>query len=485
MHPNPLLRMTGLVLMLLLALPAMATSQDIDSSPVAAQGEAQDPAQQDAPPVVPPPLAPEEIEQVTEDAVRAEATQIAGQDAAHAQRLRAIFAALEDLQGLQVVVEAGIVVVSGTTPTRADADRALGMARALEGVLLVVDEVHVERSMGRRFRSSWDQAVNQLRAAIAYLPMLAAGAAILLLSWLLARLLRDVDFLYRLLSRRVLLQNLLRQSIFAAVLTGGFVATLRFIDAGALIGTVLGAAGVVGIAIGFAFRNIVENYLAGVLLAIRQPFSARDVVNIDGAEGTVLRMTTSETTLLDADGNHLRLPNAMVFNGKVLNYTRNPLRRFTVSVGVGTTVDLAGAQALGVETLGRMNGVVDDPAPSSRIAALGDSTVGLQFYGWVDQRAANYLKAASEALRLVKHAFDVAGIPMPAPAYQVQLENSPSSTSPRKATPGKPAAEPRPADSGPPPETVDVTAADDVKKQVEEEIERSGEENLLAEDDGR
>ena len=193
-------------------------------------------------------------------------------------------------------------------------------------------------------------------------------------------------------------------------------------------------------------------------------------------------MTSSETTLLDADGNHLRLPNAMIFNGKVLNYTRNPLRRFTVAVGVGTDVDLGRAQRLGVETLQRMNGVVEDPAPSARVAALGDSTVTLEIFGWVDQRNANYFKAASEARRLVKTAFDQAAIAMPAPAYLVQFDASAAAVLPGAPSP-RTEPEPPTADSGPPPEEVDLSAEEDVTRQVEQEIARSADDNLLAEPD--
>lgn len=464
--------MAGLVLGLSLAVSGAA--QEAGTTP-----DVQ--AQEEAVPAERPTLEPEEIELLTEEASRAEATEIAGQAAALSERLRSIFAALEGLGALRVEVQAGIVVLSGTAPTRDEADRAVAMAGALEGVVLVVDEIQVEKSMTRRLAASWEKAEGQLRGAIGYLPLFAVALAIVAAGWALARLLRDATFLYRFVSERVLLQNLLRQTVFAAVLVGGVVLALRFLDAGALLGTALGAAGVVGLALGFAFRNIVENYLAGILLAIRQPFRVRDAVDIDGAAGTVLRMTTSETTLLDADGNHLRLPNAMVFNGKVLNYTRNPLRRFTVAVGVGTDVDLAHAQQLGVQTLQRMKGVVDDPDPSARIAALGDSTVQLELYGWVDQRETSYLKAASEALRLVKVAFDQAGIAMPAPGYLVRLESEAAGTERPAARAEAPGAGAGPADSGPPPERIDLSADDDVSKQVEEEIARSDEENLLAE----
>ncbi len=423
-------------------------------------------------------LEPEEVERVVEQASEAEATEIKGEEAALSERLRSILNAVDDFRGMRVEVEAGIVILSGAAPSREAAERAVEMAGKLEGVLLVVDGVRVEKGLWQRIGNSLDHAWKQGVALAASLPLFAVAFALFALFWFVARLLRDAKFLYRLASKRELLQTLLRQTVFVAVLIAGLVVALNFLEAGALIGTILGAAGVVGIALGFAFRNVVENYLAGILLAIRQPFGARDLVGIDGALGTVLRMTASETILMDADGNHLRIPNAMVFNGKVLNYTRNPMRRFQIAVGVATDVDLCRVQSLGVETLRRMKGVAEYPEPSSRIAALGDSSVQLEFFGWVDQNTAGYLKVASEAHRLLKTAFDDADIEMPAPIYLVHLDRMPAELQKGAPTPKKSrkAAAPKP-----PSEDIDVAPESDIQDQVEAEIARSGEENLLDE----
>jgi len=420
-------------------------------------------------------LSPDEANRLAAQASQAEAGEIASEGAALGERLRAILAAVTAFRDIRAEVTAGVVVLHGVAPSVAAADDAVRMAEKLDGVLLVVNEIAIEKDLARRLDNAWAAVKGRLQSALGSLPLLFSALLVFAGFWLVARLLRDADCLYRLLSSRILLQNLLRQTVFVLVLLAGLVAALLLMDAGAVISTALGAAGVVGIALGFAFRNIVENYLAGILLAIRQPFRARDVVDIDVSSGTVLRMTTSETTLLDADGNHLRLPNALVFNGKVLNYTRNPLRRFTVAVGVGTHVELDGAQDLAIATLARMNGVVEKPAPSAAVVELGDSTVLLEIYGWVDQGTANFVKVASEARRLVKAAFDEAGIEMPAPAYAVTL----SAPLPDLQTPPeRPAGVPPPI--GPDPEEIDISAADDVAEQVEKELAQTGAEDLLA-----
>lgn len=420
---------------------------------------------------------PAEVERLIQEATQAEATEIVGEDAKTAQRARSILGAVDDFAGITPEVEAGILVLSGKAPTRDAAARAVTILEKLEGVVLVVDDVEVELGLGRRLEESWNSVVDQGRGVIAALPLIAVALAIVLGFVLLGRWLRDADFLYRMTSERVLLQSLLRQTVFAGVVVIGCVAALRFLDAGTVIGTILGAAGVLGIALGFAFRNIVENYLAGILIALRQPFSARDVVNIDGNAGTVLRTTSSETTLMDADGNHVRLPNSMIINGKVLNYTRNPLRRFTVGVGVGTLVDLERAQEVGLGTLKRMKGVMQEPDPSSRVAVLGDSSVTLEFFGWVDQLQSSYVKVASEAHRLVKEAFDEAGIDMPPPTYALTFDAPPPEL-PAAAVGSGEKAPPRPKVAAAP-EAIDVSPESDIDDQVNRELALSDEPNLL------
>src|SRR5690606_21022551 len=116
------------------------------------------------------------------------------------------------------------------------------------------------------------------------------------------------------------------------------------------VGALFGAAGVAGIILGFAFREIIENYLASILLSLRRPFSTGDHVVVATHEGKVIRLTSRDTILMTLEGNHLRLPNSVVFKAEILNFSRNPLRRFDFSVGLGVDEDISSAIALGRDT---------------------------------------------------------------------------------------------------------------------------------------
>ena len=182
----------------------------------------------------------------------------------------------------------------------------------------------------------------------------------------------------------------------------------------------------------------------------------------------------SELVLLTVEGNHIRLPNAMVFKNVMTNFTRNPRRLFAFDVGIGVQEDLVEVTRIGVETLDAMNGVLPDPAPFARIEALADSSVTVRFNGWVNQQTADFFKVKSEAIRLVKTALDEAGIDMPEPTYRLQVSRRETPPPPEKSEAEAPASEQA--------ATIDVAPDGKLEAQVEEDLAQSDEPNLL--DDG-
>ena len=304
--------------------------------------------------------------------------------------------------------------------------------------------------------------------AVDYLPLMVVALIVLLLFWLAASLLARWDALYRRLSANDFLCDFLRNGVKVIVILAGVIAALEVLNATAFIGTALGAAGLVGLVLGFALCDTVENYFAGILLSVRQPFVPHDRVLIAGFEGNVVRLTPRATILMTLDGNHVRIPNATVFNGVLVNYTRNPLRRFVFDIGVGIGESLAPAQQLAAATLVGMAGVLADPPPRVDVHALGESNVVLRAYGWMGQRSHDFLKVRSEAIRLVKEAFDAAAIEMPAPILTVQRV-------------GESAAPARRAPTGPP-EAIDVVRRDDITGQVANERRKTEEPDLLRSD---
>jgi small-conductance mechanosensitive channel len=272
-----------------------------------------------------------------------------------------------------------------------------------------------------RLQAVWDQLLDHLVDLVAYTPLILVAAIVLLIFWWFAWLVGRREKLFSRVTSNRFLQDLLRQSARTAVFLVGVLLALEILQVTALVTAVLGAAGVAGIAIGFAFKDMAENYVASILLSLRHPFAPGDHVVVGSYEGKVIRLTSRATILITLDGNHLRIPNADIFKGTILNYTTNPRRRFSFNVGVGVQEGLSRARETALAVLDEMDGVIAEPEPMVLIDQLGDSTVSLVCRGWVDQRGADFYKVRSEAIRLVKERFDEEGITMPEPTYRVQM----------------------------------------------------------------
>ena len=306
------------------------------------------------------------------------------------------------------------------------------------------------------------------------LPLLLLALLLVWLAWLFGNWLARRALLVRLVRSNSFLHDLARTTVRVVVVGLGVLGALELMDATALVGAVLGTAGVMGLALGFAFKETLENYLAGILMSLRQPFAPRDHLVIDGHEGIVIAMTSRATILMTPDGNHLRLPNARVFRSVMLNYTRNPSRRFEFDVGVGVGEDLVLAQSIGTDTLRALDGVLEQPPARAHISSLGDSNVQLRFHAWVDQRSHDFLMVKSEAIRTVKLALERAGMDMPEPIYRVQITER--ARAPAKGdAPGSGAQASRLAA----PAAVDTRAHSDLQQQIEHDPRADASADLL------
>lgn len=258
----------------------------------------------------------------------------------------------------------------------------------------------------------------------------------------------------------------------------GLVIALDLLDATALVGAVVGTAGLAGLAIGFAFKDIAENYLAGIILSLRQPFAKNDLIVVGGHEGKVVRLTARETMLMTPDGNHVQIPNAIVVREPMINYTRNPRRRFAVDVDVAAETELSAALDIGLAVLTAMKGIIDDPAPAGLIVGFGNGTTALRFFGWVNQREAEFGRVRSEAMRLLKEGLEASGVALPSPEYRVALGSSDSGG--LEERPRRPAAdEGARAPVGIDARQRDVTVDRTLDEQIEEERRMDDAEDLL------
>ena len=402
------------------------------------------------------------------------------------RRLTSIFSEIAALRGLTVDVNGGVVALRGEVDSVATEHKALQFARQVEGVVEVQNEMTVNRDLQPRLQATWAKIIALGQELLAGLPLFVLALMVLVVFWLAGRWVAARQRLFRRISPNVFIATLLGQLVQLLFMVLGLVLALVLLDATALLGTILGAAGIIGLAVGFAVRDTVENYIASILLSIRNPFEVNDFVDIDGHAGNVVKLTSRATILLSPDGNHIRIPNAMVFKAVIVNFTRHAERRFDFDVGVDTDQDLAVVQALALRVIGAVTGVLDDPRPLVIVQSLGDSNVVLRCFAWVDQQAASFPKVRSESIRAVKQAFDQAGIVMPEPVYRVRL----SDAGPVAAQVGLAGVVSKPDETAPPaspqgaPEecivTGDVSVDRTIEQKVAAEDEVGGADNLLS-----
>ena len=341
-------------------------------------------------------------------------------DAQIAQRLQEILEATEWFEAPAVRVQDGVVFLEGETDTQDYKEWAGNLARSTQDVAAVVNRIELAQ------RSPWDlePALVGLRdlwrGIVRALPLLVFSALVLVVAGLFALAAAAVTR-WSLRRRAVapFLRSVLARAAGAVFFVLGLYVVLRIAGLTATALTVMGGTGLIGIALGFAFRGVTENFLASVFLSTQPPFRNGDLVEIAPHVGFVQRLTSRATVLMTLDGNHVQIPNAAVYQATIRNFSSNPNRREDFTIGIGYDDVIPAAQAVARKVISEHPAVLADPEPWVLVDALGAATVTLRVYFWLDGSAHSWLKVKSSVIRQVKRAFQDAGISMPDEAREL------------------------------------------------------------------
>ncbi len=344
------------------------------------------------------------------------------QDKAIGQRLRDIFTQIDSLKKVEVKVNNGVVTLSGEVPSKSASEQAAQLTQQVDGVVEVENNLVLFKQLDKQISVSLERVKAMGNDFLSRLPVFGIALLVILLFFFLGKAITSWKGLFKRITPNPFIATIIQSLVRAGFLFTGLLLAFEILDATAFLGTLLGAAGLAGLAVGFALKETVENYLASILLSLRQPFAPNDHVKILEHEGIVVQLNTRATILMTLDGNHLRIPNSQVFKGVILNFSRNPQRRLGFQIGVDTQLKLFKVQKLGETTLLNHQAILRDPPPTVWVQEMGDSNVVLQFFAWMDQREFDFFKVRSEAIRIVKKAFDESGIIMPEPIYNVKLQ---------------------------------------------------------------
>lgn len=257
------------------------------------------------------------------------------------------------------------------------------------------------------------------RDLVAALPNVLIALVVLLLFWGLARGVRSlVQRVWG--SREGNLGRLFGRLASGGILLLGVLVAVTIIFPSVTPASLFSLLGVGGVAIGFAFRDILQNLLAGILILITRPFRIGDQIVTGDSEGTVEDIQIRATILRTYDNLQVVIPNTQLFTGKVTVKTAYEVRRLQYDIGIGYGDDIETAKRVIHETLSGLRRIRQDPAPEVLVVDLAESSVNLRVRWWIDPpRRKDALDSQDEVLGRVKEALLAHGIDLPYPTRQI------------------------------------------------------------------
>ncbi|KIQ97848.1 mechanosensitive ion channel family protein [Lysobacter sp. A03] len=383
----------------------------------------------------------------------------------------------DGMQDVNVTVTGGVARLEGSVLEVEDRTLAEQIASQHPGISAVENQVTLTTHLIDRFDAATAIAMDKVFRLLAALPLLIVAFAMVMASWWLGRWLGRRIGQHKLHTSNPYINGLARNLVQWLVLIIGVLAALNLLGATSLLGAVLGSAGVIGLVVGFAFKDIAENYVAGVLLGLRRPFSPGDTLRIESYEGKVVALTSRATILMTLDGNRLSLPNALVFKSVVLNFSSNPRRRFDFVIPVDGASSMGTAQEVGLQRIAGIDGVLLDPRPSSIINSYDGNEIRIQFFGWIDQRQNDLGGVRSAAIRAVRNGFFLAGIQAPRSVQHVVSMPGPDASA-AAAEPS--AAEAVALDESPDTAPQDTSINRDIDEQLADEQRAHSTDDLMS-----
>lgn len=257
------------------------------------------------------------------------------------------------------------------------------------------------------------------------IPYFVASIVVILIFWFLSIIFKKV--VQKVLGSRIHHQNLVKVFqrvggaliIFVGVMIAMVIAVPGFTPA-----KLIGALGIGSVAIGFAFKDIFQNLLSGILLLISEPFRIGDQIVSGEYEGTVEDIKIRATTIRTYDGRQVVIPNSDLYTSALTVNTAYKQRRLQVAVGIGYEDDIEAAKAEIIQALNKADSVSKKAEPSVIATGFGDSTIDLMVRWFIeDGTQANKVASIHEVIVEIKTALDTAGVNIPFPIRTIDLSD--------------------------------------------------------------
>jgi small-conductance mechanosensitive channel len=256
------------------------------------------------------------------------------------------------------------------------------------------------------------------------MPKIVLAIAVLIVAVIIARKVKKL--VQKRTSKRLddpLLARFIARVFQWTIIILGIAIAMHLIELGGIARGLLTSAGVTGIVLGFAFRDIGENLLSGVLLAFSRPFNVGDTIQSDTINGVVKTLDLRNTHIRSFDGKDIYIPNAIIVKNPLFNYTRDGLLRFDFVVGIDQADDANQARTIILEGIETMDGVLREPAPIVAVEELAKSTVNLRIYYWVNmfEYKGSALDLKTNIINQTKEILMGKGFTLPADIHELKI----------------------------------------------------------------
>jgi small-conductance mechanosensitive channel len=277
--------------------------------------------------------------------------------------------------------------------------------------------------------TTWDTIQGLIDGFLAMLPRLLLALVLVALFYVVGKTVRAV---IRRNARRRGEQRTLELAIGrlaqAAILLVGLLVAVTAAFPSFTPANLVSTLGIGGVAIGFAFKDIFQNFLAGILILVTRPFRVGDQIRFKDYEGTVEDIQTRATFIKTYDGRRVIIPNGELYTNSVTVNTAFEQRRWQYDIGIGYGDDVERARAIILSALQEAEDVSPDPKADVILVDLADSTVNLRARWWTRSQMADGLNAQDRVLTRVKQALTEAGIDLPFPTQQLLLHDQTEAT---------------------------------------------------------
>lgn len=256
-----------------------------------------------------------------------------------------------------------------------------------------------------------------LDALIVMMPNLVVAIVVVIGFYLLSRIVKSavMRLLNRVSENRTVVKMIANFAYVGILIAGTFVA-LGILNLDKTVTSLLAGAGIIGLAISFAFQDTATNFISGVIMAFRKNFKVGDLIESEGIFGIVQKVSLRATTIKKMTGEAVIVPNQILLQNPLINYNTYPSRRVDLAIGVSYETDLDQVEVLTKETIQQLQFVKENKKVDVFFKAFGGSSIDLVVRFWIDcRRNSQYLKAKSTAIKAIKQVYDQHDIDIPFP----------------------------------------------------------------------